>query len=169
MLPDADADPRKDAILKAAIEAFSQYGYKRTSMEELAGRAGMSRAAVYLHFKNKEHVFRTLSEVFHARAAARVQEALAAEGDVAETLFRAFEAKDLEMFEVVYGSPHGAQLVDANFEIGADISEEAEALFVKRLARWLGREDRAGRIDLARVGKNARGAAELLLQAARGL
>ena len=36
-------DPRRDSILDAAFKAFSQYGYQRTSMEEIASGTGLTK------------------------------------------------------------------------------------------------------------------------------
>ena len=46
-------DSKTAAILKSAFQAFATYGFKKTSMDDIAKGAGMSRPAVYLHFKNK--------------------------------------------------------------------------------------------------------------------
>lgn len=53
----ADPDPRKErkrqAILQAATELFIDQGYRKTSVDEVARRAGVSKGTVYLYFKNK--------------------------------------------------------------------------------------------------------------------
>ena len=54
MLP--DKDEKRGRILNAALSVFALYGYKRTSMEDIAKAASMSRAAVYQHFRNKEDI-----------------------------------------------------------------------------------------------------------------
>ena len=52
---------KQDLILNAAFAAFSTYGYRRTSMDDIAKGAGISRSALYLHWRNKEDVFRSLA------------------------------------------------------------------------------------------------------------
>lgn len=44
-------------ILNAATLAFADLGYHGTSTREIASRAGMSPAAIYIHFPSKEHLF----------------------------------------------------------------------------------------------------------------
>jgi len=43
-------------ILEAAVNRFSEYGYNKTTMAEIAEDAGMSAANIYRYFKNKEEI-----------------------------------------------------------------------------------------------------------------
>lgn len=49
---------RKIAILEAARPVFVRFGYRKTSMDDVARAAGVSRQGLYLHFANKEELFR---------------------------------------------------------------------------------------------------------------
>lgn len=57
MSPAAATADRRQAILEAAIGVFLRYGYKKTSMEDLARAADLSRQGLYLHFPSKEELF----------------------------------------------------------------------------------------------------------------
>lgn len=64
-----------DAILSAAAELFRMQGYASTSMQEIADAVGLSRPALYYHFKNKEELLGSLVEeitVRTQREAARI-------------------------------------------------------------------------------------------------
>src|ERR1700680_4142887 len=67
-------------ILDAAMEVFARFGYRRASMDQVAEAAGLTRQAVYHHFKNKEALFRAAVEALHDGAL----EAAAAAGAAAE-------------------------------------------------------------------------------------
>lgn len=54
-----DAEITRQHIINAAREVFLSKGVSKTSLEQIAARAGVTRGAVYWHFKNK-------SELFHA-------------------------------------------------------------------------------------------------------
>lgn len=43
----------REAILRAALRRFSRVGYARTTLEDIAGGAGVSRANVYVYFRSK--------------------------------------------------------------------------------------------------------------------
>ena len=47
-------------ILQEAHELFFEKGYEKTSMREIAERVGISKAAMYHHFENKERILYTL-------------------------------------------------------------------------------------------------------------
>jgi AcrR family transcriptional regulator len=56
------ADSRQAALLDAAVAVFARYGFRKTSMEEVARAAGVSRQGLYLQFANKEELFRKALE-----------------------------------------------------------------------------------------------------------
>ena len=49
---------RRERVLAVALEVFGRYGFRRASMDEIARSAGISRQGLYLHFANKEALFR---------------------------------------------------------------------------------------------------------------
>ncbi len=51
---------REKRILSAAADLIAHYGYDKTSVEEIAQAAGVSKGAIYLHFKSKEALFEAL-------------------------------------------------------------------------------------------------------------
>ena len=51
-----DNDDPAEIILAAAVNRFSNYGYNKTTMAEIAEDAGMSAANIYRYYKNKEEI-----------------------------------------------------------------------------------------------------------------
>jgi AcrR family transcriptional regulator len=49
-------------IENIALALFSEYGYEKTALSLIADRAGMTKAAIYYHFKTKEAILDGLSE-----------------------------------------------------------------------------------------------------------
>src|SRR5919112_3391034 len=49
---------RQERILAVALEVFGRYGFRKASMDEIARAADISRQGLYLHFANKEALFR---------------------------------------------------------------------------------------------------------------
>lgn len=52
-----DAQHTREALLDAAELVFAQRGVSRTSLQEIAKAAGLTRGAVYWHFKDKAELF----------------------------------------------------------------------------------------------------------------
>jgi AcrR family transcriptional regulator len=52
-------------LVVAAVEAFAERGYHATTTRDIASRAGMSPAALYIHYKTKEELLYQISRVGH--------------------------------------------------------------------------------------------------------
>jgi AcrR family transcriptional regulator len=64
-------------IAQAAKEVFAEHGYQRATLEEIAQRAGMSKATIYLYYRNKDDLFlHVVEELITTVMAATAQEAV---------------------------------------------------------------------------------------------
>ena len=52
-----EAEETRSRILDAAERVFSEHGVSRTSLEDIARAAGVTRGAIYWHFKDKSDLF----------------------------------------------------------------------------------------------------------------
>lgn len=160
---------KRQHILDAALAVFCRYGYRKTSMLDIAQAAGMSRAALYLHFRNKEDVFRAGSERAHATVLAQVAAALAEPGPVFARMETALLAFQQGLLAEISASPHGEELFDANMTLAAGITLAARARLVHALAGALEQAEAAGDIALRRVDASAAQVAQLMLATMDGL
>ncbi|MFJ9033318.1 TetR/AcrR family transcriptional regulator [Streptomyces sp. NPDC102274] len=76
-------------LLIAAVEAFAERGYHATTTRDIAGRAGMSPAALYIHYKTKEELLHRISRIGHDKALALLTAAADGEGTAAQRLAEA--------------------------------------------------------------------------------
>lgn len=63
-IADTRADTRPDTrgrIQAVALELFTEQGYDATSLREIAERLGVTKAALYYHFKSKEEIVDSFS------------------------------------------------------------------------------------------------------------
>ncbi|MEP3333056.1 TetR/AcrR family transcriptional regulator [Sedimentitalea sp.] len=141
-------DSRQTAILRAASSAFAAYGFRKTSMNDIADGAGMSRPAVYLHYKNKNDIYRSLIQLYYDQAADGLKTVFDAGKPVAETLRNAFDAQFGDMLEDVLASAHGMELLDTAEKTAADVKEAGEAQLHDLYSDWLRRQAEQGRILL---------------------
>ena len=61
------ASKTRAAILDAARTLFEEHGYFGVGLETVAGKAGISRQAIYLHFASKADLLRALHERVNAQ------------------------------------------------------------------------------------------------------
>lgn len=62
-----DADERRNEILDAADELFSQKGFDGTSTKDILEKVGIARGTLYYHFKSKEDIMDALIERYGAQ------------------------------------------------------------------------------------------------------
>jgi AcrR family transcriptional regulator len=56
----------RERIQSVALELFAEHGYQQTSLREIAERLGVTKAALYYHFKSKEDIVRSFTEDYAA-------------------------------------------------------------------------------------------------------
>lgn len=87
----ADTD-RRATILEAGLVTFARFGYRKTSMEEVARAAHISRPGLYFLFTSKEALFRAAVTQALERDIAKVEQMLAGtEGLLRERLLGSFD------------------------------------------------------------------------------
>lgn len=127
-----------DRLLEAAVTVFSRYGYQRTSMADVAREAGVSRAALYLHHKDKAALFQALTERMVEEALDAARGAWRSGAPLVENLKATILAKDLRLFRLLHASAHGAELLTACLSLSSDsvcrLDDGFSSLLAERIA-----------------------------------
>ena len=162
---------KRQAILDAAHDQFSQYGLRKTSMDDIAKSLGISRASLYSYFENKNEIFRSVSILIHERALNQADELLHNPDihDVTERIAGALLARHGPFQKAVVESQHGVELYDEYSRLCGDIVTQYHERFESLLASALLSAARKGEIDLKSSGLTGANAAELFNLAAAGL
>src|SRR5580698_7839943 len=71
-------------ILNAAEATFSEQGFEKTQLEEVAARAGYTRGAIYAHYSSKEDLFLALMEHRVLTKFTAIRHVIEAEPDVSK-------------------------------------------------------------------------------------
>ncbi|GAA2722942.1 MULTISPECIES: TetR/AcrR family transcriptional regulator [Streptomyces] len=124
------ADVTPDAarrLLTAAVQSFAERGYHATTTRDIAGRAGMSPAALYIHYRTKEELLYRISSVGHRLALDVLRRAHDTPGTPAERL-----AEAVRRFVRWHAEHHTTARV-VQYELGA-LGEQhhAEILALRR-------------------------------------
>lgn len=77
---------RRDSLILAAAQVFSERGYQGATMEEIARRAGVAKGTSYLHFEDKADLFYAVFEKWAQEAMAGAEGPVAAAPDAAGRL-----------------------------------------------------------------------------------
>lgn len=164
-------DSTQRRILEAALAAFSQYGYQKVDMGEVAQRAGLSRQGLYKHFPSKEALFRAVVDDIHRTTLELAEQAAAQAADHGPAaLFAAIINQRSGWFlERLTDSPHLQELIGASNVLCGTANQEASQKFALLLRNAITREVRAGRLELSRAGLTPALFAELLMRMAHGL
>jgi AcrR family transcriptional regulator len=161
-----ELDPRRQQLLDAALGVFLRFGFCKTSMDEIARAARISRQGLYLHFKTKE-------ELFQAAVSRLLREAQQAAARSLGDASRSLEQRLLGAFDAVVGRFVGmlgadtADLAQAGSLLVGDMIAEHEAAFAGAVAKALRGSGLLGCYRAA--GLNARQLADTLHATARGL
>jgi AcrR family transcriptional regulator len=122
--PNGDA-ARRRLILDAARDCFLKFGYAKTSLEDIAKQAAISRPLIYLKFKSKEEIFgAVLGDIFDKTYWA-AEQALAKPGSKRNKLLAVYEGLLLNPWnELIANAPMGAEFYEACRRVTPEIEEK---------------------------------------------
>jgi AcrR family transcriptional regulator len=140
-------------ILDAAMLVFRRHGFRRSSIEQAAEAAGLTRQALYHHFESKEALFRAAIERLHESAlAAEIAAANAADkagGSLADILIAEVTARLRQFIASFDGSPHIEELFSEHLVQARDLYQKYAALYGEQLVATIERVCRKQRLVLA--------------------
>ncbi|MFI5911757.1 TetR/AcrR family transcriptional regulator [Dactylosporangium sp. NPDC051541] len=83
---------RRDAVLESALRTFARFGYRKTSMDDVAREAAISRPGLYFLFSSKPNLFRAAADHGIERDLRDARQALLAPGrPLGERIAAAFD------------------------------------------------------------------------------
>lgn len=112
---------RDAVILEAGFRAFTRYGFDRTTMDDIAREAGISRPALYVHFRNKRDIYRAFAARMTKGMTDGLARLLAEDGAPGDVLRTAFEEAMVVPMDAFAATGHGHELLDMKNELAADI------------------------------------------------
>jgi AcrR family transcriptional regulator len=135
-------------ILEAAIKVFLSYGFKRTTMADIADAAGISRPALYLEFKNKADIYRAGFVDMIEKTFRHVDAAVAGDAPLPEKLIAALNAGIVVPMRNIASTPHGAELFELKQEIADDLGQDWNTVLERTLERAIAMATASGEIAL---------------------
>jgi TetR/AcrR family acrAB operon transcriptional repressor len=137
------AEARREEILDAAQRCFQAHGYHTTTVDQIATHAGLSKGAIYWHFKGKRELFLAIFDRYLSTFDA--YRSVAEAGESAEEGIRQVVA----LMEVGLGE--ALALAELSFEFAAeasrdtDLRERMTSMFVQLRGLLAGQVERGNR------------------------
>lgn len=139
----AEASERRRNVLLAARWCFLHFGYAKTSLEDIAKRAQLSRTLLYRMFKNKEEIFRGVFEDWFTERYPAAEEVAARKGSRAERLLRVCELLLLEPWAEMVGAPMAAEFYEVCERVAPASEAQHQKVVLKVLQAIIGSKDAA--------------------------
>jgi AcrR family transcriptional regulator len=118
-----EAAARRSKVLEAARWCFLNFGFAKTSFEDIARRANISRTLLYRIFKDKEDIFTAVFTHWLLARHPAAQDAASGPGSPFERLLAVCRVMALEPWADMVAAPMGADF----FDVCARIDPEIEA------------------------------------------
>ncbi|MBF0431497.1 MAG: TetR/AcrR family transcriptional regulator [Fibrobacteria bacterium] len=101
----------KNDILKAAIDLFGRYGYKKTTVDEIAEAANIGKGTVYLNFSTKEDILFTIIKENAEKMLKKLKSELRKKEDIKEKLRLILHWRPERVFEFNAKYHHAMELM----------------------------------------------------------
>lgn len=125
---------KREAILGAAWALIRHYGYAKTTIDDIARKAGVGKGTIYLYFRSKTEIMLALTDLTNDRIIAR-QESIARTDDPPEQRLRACVLyRIMTLFDLVNRYPHSEDVIAT---ILPEIVERLD-VYVRRHGELLG-------------------------------
>ena len=159
---------RRTHVLASATKVFLAYGFAKATMDDIARAAEMSRPAVYLHFKNKTEIYRSIASDMLMLSATQAKAALDEPGPFAARMERAVDLAIVSMIASFSLTPHGAEFLDMKSNL-SDLIGHWRGQLQDHMSTEIAAEAARNGVDLSARGFTAEMLAEALLDRLDGI
>jgi AcrR family transcriptional regulator len=156
------------AILRAATTLFSRYGFRKTSIDQIAALAGVAKPTVYAHYADKDALFVAVCERLTADIVAAAERMAELRDDIVVRLAAMLSAKFTTVFELVDSSPHARELLASTDTMAKSVIAAADQRYEELLVATIRTATKKGELDLRRLGVTPKAFAAMLMQAGAG-
>lgn len=127
-----------DIRFHAILEVFGRYGFRKTSMDDLAKAAGVSRQTIYNRFGSKEVVLDWAVAGYVEQAYEKAVAALSdSDAAPADALVEAFMRWTGDGVPLLHGPGHGAEILELGMDAIRRAEDDPDARFGQALAGFL--------------------------------
>lgn len=166
---ESSSDPKRARILVGATKVFLAYGFQRTTMDDIARAAEISRTALYVVFRNKTDIYRALASEFLEQSIVETRNILSRHETPLPQRFSEATRCFMQLLDEIDEAPHGQELLDMQNSLAGDIVASGREQMIVMFREAVEADLRASGRDLGEFGLSAGGVAEMLLDALDGM
>ncbi len=159
---------KPNAIVLAGLQLFTQYGYRKTSIDDIAHSAQVAKRTVYLHFENKAAVFLAILEYLGDQVRQRCAAAERMGGTAVDRLTGLLDAYFGLGFELFSKSEHMPELEETFSKLARTRIDDLNTEYEDRLARFLRSLEKTGAIGGPPQGLTVEQIVHILMRTAEG-
>jgi len=130
-------DIRRKEILAAAFGCFNQYGYAKTTFDDVARSAGVSRSLLYAYFKDKKDLFLSVAQDVLDEQRRQTEAVLKSDAGDERKFQEVLELWAVDLYAKVSDSPHGGELLDEGLRAWEEIGVKYKEYLIRALSRFL--------------------------------
>ena len=159
---------KPNAIVLAGLQLFTRYGYRKTSIDDIARAAQVAKRTVYLHFENKAAVFMAILEYLGNQVRERCAAAELASGTPVHRLTGLLDAYFGMGFDLFSKSEHMPELEETFSKLAQTRIGDLNTEYEDRLTRFLRSLQKTGEIGGPPQGLTVDQIVHILMRAAEG-
>ncbi len=151
------ADDTRNSIIEAAEARFEHFGYRKTTMAEIASDLGMSAANLYRYFENKEDIVATCASRCMTEHVALLREVVRKQDTSAPDRLEEFILETVRYtHDQTQGKPRINELVETITSERPELVHQKIEAMESMLAEILAHGNATGEFDIEDVVKTAK-------------
>ena len=124
--------------VNSVLSQFAKFGFRKTSMDDIARAAGLSRQSVYNRFGSKEGAFKWALSAFLQHILEAATSALSDnKASPKEALLAAYQRWIGDHVEMIISTDHGMELMEQAIQSSQEATTDAEDTFYSAVASFL--------------------------------
>ncbi|MDJ0762678.1 MAG: TetR/AcrR family transcriptional regulator [Myxococcota bacterium] len=104
---------KRDIILQAAWGLIRHYGYNKTTIDDIAKRAGVGKGTVYIYFRSKTEIMLALTDLTNQRIQEALEQITSGSDPPEERLRRCLLYRIMTLYDLVHQYPHSQDVIAA--------------------------------------------------------
>jgi AcrR family transcriptional regulator len=135
-----DKAQKREQIFNAAHKCFMQYGYAKTTFQDIAKTARISRPVLYSYFGNKNELFITMTKELHDQFFAKSGEILDTSLPDKEKFSKIIDVWIVDPYRRLKNNVYMNDVLDGLVNISEQSEKRFRKLFIKSIEPLVGEE-----------------------------